>query len=228
MRWRITSNSQIARMVALRIFLALAFFPASFAADDVPALARKVDEHYNHLRTFQAEFTEIYRGAGIEKSETGILWLKKPHRMRWEYREPREKLFVTDGKDVWFYSPAERQARRSAFKKLEDLRSPLAFLLGKTKLESELRGLSLARDKAPRTAGNTVLRGVPERFGQLNEVLLEVTPDGQIAGIRAEGVDGATTEYWFSGVRENLPVGDERFRFKPPAGTEVVSGEFGQ
>jgi outer membrane lipoprotein carrier protein len=222
------SSRTTVRRLPFLVFATLTFLSASFATDDVPALARRVDDHYNHLQTFQAEFIEIYRGVGVERTETGTLWLKRPHRMRWEYHTPREKLFVTDGKDVWFYSPADRQARRSAFKKLEDLRSPLAFLLGKTKLESELRGLSLARDRAPRTAGNTILRGVPEHFGQLNEVLLEVTPEGQIAGIRAEGVDGATTEYWFSGIRENVPVGDDRFRFRPPAGTEVVSGEFGQ
>ncbi len=231
MRLRATSMTNCRttlRGLVFLVFLALTFPAASFAADDVPALARKVDEHYNHLQTFQAEFTEIYRGAGVEKSETGTLWLKRPRRMRWEYRTPREKLFVTDGKDAWFYSPADRQARRTAFKKLEDLRSPLAFLLGKAKLENELHGLAVAPDRTPKVAGNIVLRGVPKHLGQLTDVLLEVTPAGQIAGIRAEDVDGATTEYWFTGVRENLPVGDDRFQFRPPAGTEVVSGEFGQ
>src|SRR5881397_1890872 len=109
---------------------------------DVHALARAVDEHYNRLRTLQAEFTEIYRGSGIERTEPGTLWLKKPRKMRWEYRSPREKLFVSDGKAVWFYLPAERQLRKTDFKKLDDLRSPIAFLLGKTKLENELEGLS--------------------------------------------------------------------------------------
>jgi outer membrane lipoprotein carrier protein len=198
------------------------------AADDVLALARKVDERYNHLQTLQAEFTEIYRGAGVERAESGTLWLKRPHRMRWEYRAPREKLFVTDGKEAWFYTPAERQARRTAFKKLEDLRSPLAFLLGTTKLDNELQGLALAPDRAPKTAGNVVLWGVPRNIGQVTQVLLEVSPDGRIAGIRADETDGSTTEYWFSGMRENVPVSEERFEFRPPAGTEVVSGELGQ
>jgi outer membrane lipoprotein carrier protein len=211
------------------LFTAFPTIPAaSLAADDVPTLARKVDEHYNHLRTLQAEFTEIYRGAGVERTESGTLWLKRPRRMRWEYRTPREKLFVTDGAAAWFYSPAEHQARRTSFKKLDDLRSPLAFLLGKTKLESELQGLALAPDRSPKTPGNVVLRGVPRHLSQVAEVSLEVSPEGQIAGIRAEEADGATTEYWFREMRENLPVSEERFRFQPPAGTEVVSGEFGQ
>src|SRR5205809_6647707 len=130
---------------------AVLLIPSLIGAEvlDVHALARAVDEHYNRLRTLQAEFTEIYRGSGIERTESGTLWLKKPGKMRWEYRSPREKLFLSDSKDAWFYLPCDRQARKSEAKKLEDLRSPLAFLLGKTRLEKELHGLSLATDREP-------------------------------------------------------------------------------
>src|SRR6201997_1201198 len=149
---------------------------ASVAAD-VKALAAAVDAHYNHLRSLQAEFTEVYRGSGMDRTESGTLWLKKPGKMRWEYRSPKEKLFVSNGKDAWFYVPDDRQARKEAAKKLEDVRSPLAFLLGKTKLEKELHGLSLAPDIEPLTAGNVVLRGVPAAMSdQINEIALEVTP----------------------------------------------------
>src|ERR1700690_3101182 len=141
---------------------------------DVHAIAQAVDNHYNHLRTLQAEFTETYRGAGIERTESGSLWLKKPGKMRWEYRSPKEKLFVSDGKDAWFYLPGDRQVRRSSVKKLDDLRSPLGFLLGKTRLEKELDGLSAAPDVAPVTPGNTVLRGVPRAMAdRVHEVVLE-------------------------------------------------------
>jgi len=36
-------------------------------------------------------------------------------------------------------------------------------------------------------------------------------------------VDGSTTEYRFSEHKENLPIDDQRFRFSPPAGTEVIN-----
>ena len=74
-------------------------------------IARAVDEHYNHLRSLEGEFTETYSGNGAQREESGTLWLKKPRKMRWEYRSPKEKLFVSDGQSVWFYVPAERQAR---------------------------------------------------------------------------------------------------------------------
>jgi outer membrane lipoprotein carrier protein len=199
--------------------------PPAASSVDVKTEAAAVDAHYNHLQSLQAEFTELYRGSGMERTETGTLWLKKPGKMRWEYRSPREKLFVSNGKDAWFYVPADRQARKTAAKKLEDIRSPLAFLLGKTKLEKELQGLSLAPDVAPLAPGNVVLRGVPQALAdRVSEVLLEITPDHQIARIIIQEVDGAATEYRFGEMKEDVPIGDGQFQFKPPAGTETVDG----
>jgi len=205
----------------------------SVVAEDVHAIAAGVDEHYNHLRTLQAEFTETYSGSGMERTESGTVWLakggmKKPGKMRWEYRSPREKLFVSDGRDAWFYVPDDRQARKTDARKLDDVRSPLAFLLGKSKLEKELLGLSLAPDVTPLAAGDVVLRGVPAALAdRVSEILLEVTPEHQIARIVIDEVDGSATEYRFSEQKENVEIPEGRFEFNPPAGVETVEGELG-
>jgi len=197
-------------------------------AQDIRQLARAVDAHYNHLRTLEAEFTETFRGEGAERVESGTLWLKKPRKMRWEYRSPREKLFVSDGQSVWFYVPAERQLRRSEFRKLDDLRSPIAFLLGKTKLENELKGLSKVVDQPPISPGDTLLRGVPKAIGgQVSEVQLEINPSSQIVRIVLMEPDGATTEFRFAGWKENVELSDSQFRFTPPPGVETVEGGLG-
>lgn len=196
---------------------------------DIKALASGVDAHYNHLKSLRAEFTETYRGSGMDRTESGTLWLKKPGKMRWEYRSPKQKLFVSNGKDAWFYVPDDRQARKESARKLEDVRSPLAFLLGKTRLEKELQGLSLAPDVAPVEAGDVVLRGIPKTFAdQITEIVLEVTPQNQIVRLIMYGVDGSTTEYGFNDQKEDVAIKDDSFGFSPPAGTEVVEGELGQ
>jgi outer membrane lipoprotein carrier protein len=211
------------------IFLTLVSAFGASPTLDVHAIAQAVDNRYNHLQTLQAEFTETYRGAGIERTESGSLWLKKSGKMRWEYRSPKEKLFLSDGKDAWFYLPGDHQVRRSSAKKLDDLRSPLGFLLGKTRLEKELDGLSAAPDMAPVTPGNTMLRGVPKGMAdRVNQVVLEITPDYHIARIQFEEADESVTEYHFSGQRENVAIADQLFRFSPPPGVEIVDGEFGQ
>ena len=198
-------------------------------AGDVSSTVRAVDDKYNHLKTLQADFSEIYRGAGAERTESGTLLLKKPGKMRWEYRSPKEKLFVSDGKDVWFWVPGEPQVRRTQLKNLEDLRSPIGFLLGKTRLEKELRGLSDAPDVPPLESGNEVLRGVPQALaGRVSRVVLEITPEDWIRRIVIEEVDGSVTEYRFSNQRANGEIADERFEFRVPSGVEVIDGEIGQ
>jgi outer membrane lipoprotein carrier protein len=198
-------------------------------AADLGQVVQKVDQRYNRLHTLQTQFTEIYQGGGMDRTESGTLLLKKPGKMRWEYRSPREKLFLSDGKDAWFYLPGERQVRKSSMRKLDDLRSPLGFLLGKTRLEKELQGLSFAPDVAPLNQGDFVLRGVPKGMAdRVSQVLLEVTPDGQIDRITLQQADGSVTEYRFSGQKEDMPITDASFHFTPPAGTEVVEGGLGQ
>jgi outer membrane lipoprotein carrier protein len=217
------------RFTSSLLLFALFTGTAFGASMDVHATAKAVDNHYNHLRSLQAEFTQIYRGSEAERSESGTLWLKKPGKMRWEYRSPKEKLFLSDGKNAWFYVPGDRQVRKTSVAKLEDLRSPLAFLLGKTKLEKELDGLSVAPDITPLRPEDTVLRGVPrglaERVGQ---VILEITPEWHITRIIIEEIDGTATEYRITDQREDVGLADERFRFTPPPGTEVIEGQFGQ
>jgi outer membrane lipoprotein carrier protein len=210
--------------------LAAAQQAAQPTPQDVHSIAAAVDEHYDHLRTLQAEFTEIYRGSGMDRTESGTLWLekgglKKPGKMRWEYRSPKAKLFVSNGKDAWFYVPDDRQVRKSDARKLDDIRSPLAFLLGKTKLEKELEGLSVAPDVTPLAADDVVLRGIPKALAdRISEIQLEVTPQHQIDRIVIDEVDGSETEYRFSDEKENEPIAASRFDFTPPAGIEIVEG----
>jgi len=189
----------------------------------VSEIARQVDNHYNRMNTLRAQFTEEYQGAGLTRSETGTLILKKPGKMRWEYSAPREKLFVTDGKTAYFYVPGEQEVRKADVKKLDDLRSPLRFLLGKTKLEKEMAALSLAADQTPMTKGDWILRGVPKSMAdQIADMLLEIDPQYAIVRILVHANDGSTTEFRFNNLKENVPARDDLFNFALPQGVEVV------
>ncbi len=195
------------------------------AQSDVHAIAERVDQRYNHLQTLEAQFSETYSGAGMTRTESGTLTLKKPGRMRWDYEQPRPKLFLTDGKTAWFYVPGERQVRRASVKQLDDLRSPLRYLLGKTKLEKEFDGLSIASGQKPVYEGDIVLQGIPKNMAdRVANTLLEVSPDGLIRRIVIDQLDGSVTEFRFLQQKENVQVADQRFRFTPPPGVEVVQG----
>jgi outer membrane lipoprotein carrier protein len=215
-------------LLQLIVPLLLVSVSAAAPAADVHAIAQAVDNHYNHLHTLATDFTEIYRGAGIERTESGTLWLKKPGKMRWEYRSPKQKLFLSDGQNAWFYVPGDRQVTKTPVRKLDDLRSPLGLLLGKTKLEKELQELSLAPDVAPVTPGDVVIRGIPTAMAdRLSQVILEISPDDRIARILIEGVGESVTEYRFDNQKENVEVDSQGFRFVPPPGVEVVERDLG-
>lgn len=216
-----------ARALALGAMLALSVSGwAQKPAVDLKKLAEAVDKHYNRTTSLQATFEETFEGGGMARKESGLMWLKKPGKMRWEYQSPREKLFVTDGKNAWFYVPGERQARRASVKNLDDLRSPLRYLLGRTKLEKEFEGLSFAPDQTPSTPGNVVLRGIPKSMAdRISQVLLEITPENRIARIYIEELDGSTTEFRFREQKENVQVADQRFKFRPPQGVEVMEAK---
>jgi outer membrane lipoprotein carrier protein len=182
-------------------------------------LAQRVDRHYNQLRSLRAGFIESYEGMGMRRTESGTLLLLKPGRMKWEYSEPAGKLFLLDGKYAWFYSRGDSQVQRIPAKELDDLRSPLRLLLGRTELERELSNLALA----PAPNGSFVLTGQPKgQEKRVARLALTVTADGVITGIEIEEADGALTRFTFTGEQPNLAIPAETFHFTPPPGVPVV------
>jgi outer membrane lipoprotein carrier protein len=207
-------------MLAKALLLVSVCCAPCLLAQDNDALVRKVDDHYNHLRSLRAHYSERYSGMGMDRVEEGTLLLKKPGRMRWSYAAPVGKVFVLDGKFAWFYTPGDAQATRVPAKELDDLRSPLRFLLGRTQLRKELDNLTVAAD-----GSGFRISGVPKGMAQRVKLLsLWVTGAGAIERMRLEEVDGAVTEFTFSDLHENVPVKDSDFAFIPPAGVTVVQG----
>jgi len=184
-------------------------------------LAKTVDAHYNHLHSLQAHYTERYQGLGLDRSETGTLTLQKPGRMRWAYDSPAGKLFVLDGKSAITYTPGDAQATRIPAKQLDDLHSPLRFLLGHTELAKELDHLTLTL-VAP---GSYTLSGTPKAMqDRLKSLALTVDATGQIHAMRLEETDGSTTTFTFTDLREDIPTKPADFTLTPPDGVPIVDG----
>jgi outer membrane lipoprotein carrier protein len=215
-----------ARWSILALLVALAAPAVSLAASvqqptpETQALAAAVDHHYNTLRSLRVEFSQRYAGMGMNRQETGTLLLKKPGRMRWTYAKPAGKVFVLDGKFAYFYAPGDTQVQRVAAKQLDDLRSPLRFLLGHTQLAKEFVGLT-----ATASDGGYMLSGVPKGMEKrVERMSLQVTPDGTIHSMKIEEIDGAETVFTLNGEQANPPAPDSEFVFQAPKGVPVVEG----
>lgn len=101
------------------------------ARADARAVAAAVESRYARSRTLQVTFLERYSQGKNVRIESGTAYFSRPGRMRWEYEAPEEKLFLVDGKNVWFYVPADRTATRAKVKESEDWHTPLALLAGR-------------------------------------------------------------------------------------------------
>src|SRR5580698_4109512 len=137
--------------------------PGCLCAQQLSAqqVAQRVDKYYNGLHSLRAAFTESFRGMGIDREESGVLLLRRPGKMNWSYANPPGKFFLLDGKYAWFYSPGDAQVERVAAAQLDDLRSPLRFLLGHTQLQKELEGLTLTP-----VGGGFAITGVPKGMAE--------------------------------------------------------------
>jgi len=202
--------------------LAMAATVRAQTAMSASELAARIDHHYNSLHSLSVHFVQHYDGMGAHRKEEGVLLLRKPGKMRWSYTDPDGQLFILDGKYAYFYTPGQSEAQRVPEKQLNDLRSPLRFLLGHTELEKELTNLQAT----PAGNGDYELTGVPKGMEQrVAELKIEAEPDGTIREMSIVETDGVTNSFDFSGELGDAPAPEPAFVFTAPAGVHIVDGE---
>jgi outer membrane lipoprotein carrier protein len=203
--------------------LLLSFLLLWPGTQELDQLVNALQAKYARLVSLAADFTQLYTAPGERaRRESGRLLLKKPGKMRWDYTAPEPKLYVSDGKVIYEYVPAERLATRTRVKEASDLRAPFMFLLGRGNLRRDFQRLELAAEP-PTHAGNRVLRLVPRREPEIRELLIEVEP-ASLALARLSFIDrhGARSDFLFTNLRENIDAADSQFDFRPPAGVAVT------
>jgi outer membrane lipoprotein carrier protein len=204
-------------------FVLLLLWPIAAFAQPGPTaqqVAQRVDKYYNGLHSLRTTFTESFHGMGIDRQESGVLLLRKPGKMHWSYTNPPGKVFLLDGKYAWFYSPGDAQVQRVSAARLDDLRSPLRFLLGHTQLQKELEGLTLST-----TDTGLQLSGVPKGMeNRVERIVLGVSNEGVIQSMVIKETDGAQTAFTFRESQADAPAPDTDFVFHPPPGVPVVDG----
>lgn len=208
------------------------------------AIVRALEARYHDARTLHAVFLERYSDSrqGVQV-ESGTVYFSRPGRMRWEYESPEQKLFISDGKNVWFYVPADHTVTRAPVKQTADWRTPLVLLTENVRLSQVCGDIELGSEP-PGTPGNVVLhcrpRGQKQKKStaqtkerelsiarpsdEFDEVLLEVNPDtGGLAEVRILEPAGIELEYRFGNWKENEPLQESLFHFQAPAGVAIVN-----
>lgn len=215
----------VARAVAGVALLGSASVTYLGAADiDVPKILHGVEEHYNNVKTLQVTFSEKSSFQGRSRTEKGELYLRKPGKMRWDYTTPAGKVFVSDGKYIYMYTPSDNRFERLPMKETEDMRAPLAFLLGRLNFNDDFKEFRAQPDGA-----NIFITALPKSDKMpYTEVTFLVTPDDfVIHWLRVRGQDGSEMEFSFENEKKNPVLKDALFRLSPPPGAQVVDSAQG-
>ncbi len=202
-----------------RLVVALAAVSA-FAGDaKLDDLLHGVEARYNRAKTLQVLFREEYTPPGkTKRAESGILMLRKPARMRWDYSQPPGKLMVSDGKMLYIYTPADNKVQPIKLSESEDMRVPLAFLLGRLNFDKEFKNLQ------PKAEGaDTRIVAEPKTDNlPYSEVQFLVAPDYHIREVKVTGFDQSVLFFRFDQERLGPNLDGKLFEFTAPKGAEIV------
>jgi outer membrane lipoprotein carrier protein len=201
---------------------ALLAAPALAADAGLDRLLDRVEEHYNQVKTLQVTFIEQYTPPGsIRRTESGVLILRKPGRMRGEYSLPKGKLFVSDGKFFWIYTPSDNRVAKMPLKASEDMRAPLAFLLGKLNFSKEFRNLR----QQPEGASTRIFAEPKTEDLPYSMVEFLVNTESRISELKVTGFDRSVLDFVFTDERVDPPLDSKLFQFQAPAGAIVEETE---
>ena len=186
-------------------------------------LALALQQRYQGIRDFTADFVHTYRGGVLrtQTTERGTVVIKKPGRMRWVYTSPERKEFVSDGVTVYSYLPLDRQVIVTTLPPDDQATTPAAFLAGRGDIA---RDFTAEFDEAPPT-GTTALKLTPRRPEPEYEYLVvAVDPVTlQIRALSTRDRQGGDSTLTFSNLKENQGVADKEFVFRIPRGVDVIT-----
>ena len=187
------------------------------------ALASALQQRYQGVRDFTADFVQTYRG-GVLRTETrerGTVSVKKPGRMRWVYTSPERKEFVSDGQKIYSYIPEDRQVLVSQVPPENEASTPVLFLTGKGDIAKDFTHAFV--DSA--VPGTLALKLTPRRSEPEYEYLIvAVNPVTlQIRALTTRDRQGGESTLRFDNLKENKGISDKDFAFRIPRGVDVIT-----
>lgn len=210
----------------LHTLVAAAFLIGAGRTPDARALAKLVESRYRNVQTLRATFLERYVEGGAVRIESGVVYFRRPGKMRWEYESPEPKLFVSDGRTVWFYVPADRTVLRTPVKESADWRMPFALLTREAKLSRICAEIEVADPAEAPDAGRAALRCTPKDNAQdIREIVIEIDArNGDIGRVLVREAGGVEIDFRFANWKRDVPAAESQFRFTAPVGVAIVDG----
>jgi outer membrane lipoprotein carrier protein len=182
---------------------------------DFQKTLKNVEDHYNKIQTLQVKFTENVTSRGRTKTDAGTLYLRKKGKMRWEYASG--VLFISDSKFIYSYYPDEHRAEKMSMKESDDMKAPLAFLLGDVNFDRDFGEYHTKPQD-----GGLLITALPksDKF-PYTDVTFLVAPDSSMRRLEVKMQNNDLMVFTFEGEKRNPLLTDALFQFTPPKGVEL-------
>jgi outer membrane lipoprotein carrier protein len=213
------------RRLAIVLSMCLPVVLAAQTRPSPDSLARALQQRYQGIRDFSADFVHTYRGGALrtQTTERGRVLIKKPGLMRWTYTAPEQKEFVSDGHKVYSHIPADKQVIVTTLPPDDQATTPALFLAGKGDIA---RDFTAAYADSP-VPGTTALKLTPRRPEPEYEYLVVALDPAtlQMRGLTTRDLQGGDSTLTFSNLKENQGISDKEFTFRVPRGVDVIDDD---
>jgi outer membrane lipoprotein carrier protein len=193
----------------------LALLAAGLSAQDpgrsASEVAASLQRKYDSVRDFSADFTHQHEGGVLRRKlvEQGTLHVKKPGRMRWDYKSPEKKLFVSDGERLYFHDPMNNQVTISDAPRGDRAASAALFLSGRGSVTRDFKAsFAPGSHRTPDTYALRLDPIVPQEEYDWLEVVID-RDTLQIRSLTAVEKQGGRSTFVFSRLKENIGVPDK-------------------
>lgn len=183
-------------------------------------LLDRLQKHYQQTNSFSAKFKEeIAPAGGAKREREGMVYYRKPGRMRWEFEGQDQEIIVSDGKQLYSYQPDLNQVIETPLEQAFRSSSFAAFLLGLGNVRRDFEVSILPSPNPADGLKHVALK--PKNGGDTIEMGLDpATLD--LRTLRLSDALGDVTSLSFTDFNNGAPLDDKLFAFIPPAGADIV------
>jgi len=188
------------------------------------AFIQSVEATYRDVESLGADFVQVTRSmaVGDGPEQKGTVLLARPQKMRWEFSGPEARMFITDGSQMWVYSPNEKQVH--VYKELGAGGTGMESLLSNLDQLDELFDVEELDAEKNRDKNSVSLKLTPKKDANFKHLRLVVSKKKYLLEqVTIVDAFDNETELSFSQVKLNVTPDEGQFTFVPPAGVQVIS-----
>ena len=189
-------------------------------------LIAKTQERYEKTEDLKARFTQevTIKAMNNTDREEGMLYVKNPRRMLWNYSKPKAKKLIINPKNAWLYIPDDHAVYIQDTENIYKSKLAVKFLSGIGKLSEDFH-IGFSKPEPVDGNGNYLLTLTPKMSDAgIDKLYLTIDKDTfQIIQCSFTDLYGNTTRIRLTDIKINNNLDDKLFNFKPPSGAEVFN-----